>query len=237
MRYILLSDAAEHRFSKKLTDNGFTPIFLPPDNRLNPIVASHADTLICKIGSRLIINEKYCDSIPQMLHRHFTMVPDYPHGEYPTDTAFNALAVRQLLFARSASLSPAIKAAACELGIELVNVNQGYACCSVLALPFCGCAITADIGMACKMEERGIDVLRIQSGHIALEGCEYGFIGGASFVCEGNQGEKPLVYFLGDIDSHPDGKAICEFLRIHGCGCISLGGELTDYGGAVITNI
>ena len=61
-----------------------------------------------------------------------------------------------------------------------MNTKQGYARCDVLPLESAGKAVTADRGMAKALTENRIDVMVIRPGGIALDGCEYGFIGGAS---------------------------------------------------------
>ncbi len=238
MRYILLHERAAERFGNTLASYGFTPIPLPPEPRLGRIVAAHADTLLCDLGETVLINEHYAEKLPPMLRDRLHTVSDSPSGDYPSDTAFNALPIGRILFARTASLAPSVRSAALDGGYELVNVRQGYARCSTLALASRLAAITADNGMADAMESRGITVLRIRSGHIALDGCAYGFIGGASFVYDPQNAcslhKKPTVYFFGDLSRHPDGAAIAAFIESRGYEVISQDGELTDYGGAVI---
>ncbi len=230
MPYILLGEPACIKYADSLSHRGFTPIALPPELRLNKIVNTHADTLIWSDGKEHIINCEYIKKLPSELTRYFTQAAESPMGIYPDDTVFNALKIGKYIFARMQSLSQAVLDAAANRDYELVNVRQGYARCSVLALPQVSAAITADKGMAAAMETHGIDVLTIQSGHIALDGCEYGFIGGASFVDE----SRRRVYFFGDLSAHPDASCITRFLAKYGCEALSLGGALTDYGGAVI---
>lgn len=230
MPYILLGEPAYIKYVDLLSRLGFTPIALPPEPRLNKIVNTHADTLIWSDGREHIINCEYIKKLPSELTRYFWKAAESPRGTYPDDTVFNALKIGKYIFARMQSLSKAVIDTAANSGYELVNVKQGYARCSVLALPQVPAAITADEGMAVAMETHGIDVLMIQSGHIALDGCEYGFIGGASFVDERSR----RVCFFGDISAHPDANGITQFLEKYGYEAVSLGGALTDHGGAVI---
>ncbi len=230
MQYILLSETAHKKYSDTLQGLGFVPIPLPSDKRLNKAVSSHADTLIYTHGNTRIANSNYIKSLPEEVQLHITGVPEYPHGDYPTDAIFNALCIGKRIFVRTASLAEAVKASAKSAGYTIINVNQGYAKCSTLAFPNKNAAITADSGMAKTMEQHGVRVLKIAPGGIALEGCEYGFIGGASFVHEDTQ----TVFFFGDVGAHQNAAEITAFTESIGYKTFSLDGKLTDFGGAVI---
>ncbi len=239
MPYILIGEPCYTIYAESLRQYDFTPVPLVPDTRLGKVVCTHADTLIYSDGASHIINADYADTLPKKVRELLIKATDTPYGDYPTDTTFNALRVGQYLIARAASLSPTVRRLAEEGGLTLVNVSQGYARCSTLALSSAHAAITADEGMAKAMESCGIQVLRITPGHIILDGCEYGFIGGASFVYEPQDycslsRFSRYVFFFGDLCSHPDGDAIAEFITRLGYRVISLGGALTDFGGAVI---
>ncbi len=228
MPYILLGEPCFNIYASELTKYDFTPVPLSADKRIAPPVNTHADTLIYTDGRNRIINRDYIKKLPPELFGSFILTEDSPSGKYPTDAAFNTLRIGQYLFARAKSLSDAVRKNAKENGLALVNVNQGYAKCSTLALPSANAAVTADEGMARTMESCGIRVLRITPGHIALAGCEYGFIGGASFV------HRDAVYFFGSLDAHPDSEQISRFLSDRGYRTVELSGILTDFGGAVV---
>lgn len=240
MKYLLLHHRAAERFSASLASAGFIPVPLFPDERLNHIVAAHADTLIFSGIGAPMVNEQYAAALPEEIVLWLTLTPDSPYGDYPTDTAFNALVMGQRLLCRPESLAPSVMTAASDAGMTIIPVRQGYAKCAVLAIPSRMAAITADPGMADGMEACGIRVLRITPGHIALDGCDYGFIGGASFVhdpeicCSMMADVRPTVYFFGNISAHPDSASIAEFLSRLGCRTVSFDGPLTDFGGAVI---
>jgi hypothetical protein len=238
-KYILLHHEAAARFGDRLAAYGFTTVPLMPDARLNHIVAAHADTRIADgIGWAPITDPDTAAGLPEPVRAAMTLTEDFPRGGYPTDCAFNALALGACIYARSASLAPSLRAAAAASGRRIVDVHQGYAKCSTLALPSRNAAVTADPGMADAMEKNGVQVLRIRPGHIALAGCDYGFIGGAAFADDPLQccslHAKPAVYFFGDIMRHPDGAAITQFLAAKGFDAVPLGGTLTDYGSAVV---
>ena len=239
MPHIIVGEPCYLKYSAELSSFGLTPISLKADPRLDGCVSTHPDTLIFSDGFAYIINEENLQVLPEEIRSRMMPVSDTPYGGYPTDTALNAVRVGRYLFARLSSLAPSVRGYAEENGIELVNVNQGYARCSALPLPAVRAAITADPSLAAAMEGKGIEVLRIRPGHIALEGHDYGFIGGASFVyeprgCCSISDHSRYVYFFGQLRRHPDGEAVREFLSRHGYAAVCLGGELTDYGGAVI---
>ena len=228
--YILLGAPAFDKYSDRLERFGFTPVALPPEGRVNATVCTHADTLIFACGGEYAANADYVRTLPSFLHKYFITTDETPQGGYPTDAVFNALVVSGKLFAKLNTLSGAVLCIAKKNGLTPVNVRQGYARCSTLALDKVNAAVTADEGMARAMVAHGVDVLRISAGHIALRGCEYGFIGGASFVDETSR----RVVFFGDLHAHPDGARIEAFLAHHGYSAVSMDGVLTDFGGAVI---
>jgi len=239
MPYILLGEPAYESFGSALEGRGFIPVPLPMEKRLCKTVDTHADTLIFNHENTLIANRDYASGLPSHIAAGILRVSEAPTGGYPSDTVFNALTVGRFMFARMASLAPSVKSYAVSAGLIPVNVNQGYAKCSTLALSSSRAAVTADEGMAKAMESVGITVLRIAPGGIALKGCEYGFIGGASFVyepkcCCSLSGHERYVYFFGNIRRHPDSEKILAFIHRFGYKPICLDGELCDFGGAVI---
>ena len=113
-------------------------------------------------------------------------------------------------------------------GFEPILVKQGYAGCSICKVSD-NAIITADQSIANKLNEAGIDLLEIKSGNIALPGYDTGFIGGCSFCDNDN------VYFYGDIDKHPDGNQILQFIEKHGKHTVCLHSDtLIDIGGFVM---
>ena len=141
----------------------------------------------------------------------------------------NSLIIGNKIFAKSDTLSDKIKEFAREQGYKICHTNQGYPACTVLS--FADSAITADRGMATVLRQEGINVTLIRTGSILLDGCEYGFIGGASGVIGNN------VYFFGNISAHPDGELICDAIKCAGFVPISLSDEpLRDLGGIILAD-
>jgi hypothetical protein len=116
-----------------------------------------------------------------------------------------------------------------ENGIEIVDVKQGYTRCSTAGIGK-NSAITADSTIYNALTKNGIDVLKIDSGSVRLDGYDYGFIGGACTMIDDG-----TVAFFGDIKTHPNFRKIERFCIIHNVKIINLAEDkpLTDVGGAV----
>lgn len=116
-----------------------------------------------------------------------------------------------------------------ENGIEIVDVKQGYTRCSTAVIGK-NSAITADSSIYNALTKNGIDVLKIDSGSIRLDGYDYGFIGGACTMIDDG-----TVAFFGDIKTNPNFRKIERFCIIHNVKIINLAENkpLTDVGGAV----
>lgn len=194
---------------------GMSLLELKPHRPLPCSISSHTDILIFYSGNEIISSRAIKAKNQKLFH---TIEAEFPHiklritkqepgCEYPTDAIFNALVVKDKIFMRQKSVAAEILHFAEEKGLSIVNVNQGYPACTVLA--FGGSAITADLGMAKALSAQGIRTTLISTTEkISLSPHKYGFIGG----CTGILNRK--IYFLGNLDAHPDcaiiKKAIAE---------------------------
>lgn len=129
-------------------------------------------------------------------------------ARYPSDAQLNSCVV-----GRNVMFNPSVNC--CEIvdyftnlsdEYNMISCKQGYARCCTCVVDE-GAIITSDRGIAAAARKKGIEVLEISAGHIALEGFPYGFIGGASFKLE-----KNILAFTGTLDRHPDREAIGQFL-------------------------
>ena len=222
---------------RRLLILGYRVLTLPPFSRLSSAVASHVDMLLTKIGDDYISYADYCEEASyvftdlSLLLRGsgavFSFTADEAGSEYPNDCRLNALRMGNKLFCRTESASEYLIAAAKRSRLEIVSVKQGYPACTVLKLSDTD-AITADRGMAKVLTSHGIKVTLIENGSIALPPHEYGFIGGAGTVYDGN------LYLLGNIELHPQSELIKKATSSLGLGIISLSGEpLVDLGGII----
>lgn len=234
MKTVIVDERISEAVRRALMIRGFNVLELVRDSALGEAVSSHPDTVLFRCDNQIITTAEYCDEAAFFFSDLREYCPevkisfsaDCRGKEYPRDCIMNALVIGDKIFAKSDTLSDKIKEFAADRGMKICHVKQGYPACSTLALG--NTAITADKGMAKALMSEGIDVTLIREGGILLDGCEYGFIGGASGVC----GDK--VYFIGDVLSHPDGEIICDAVRRAGYKPISLSSEsLTDRGGLI----
>ena len=230
-----LSDACKRR----LTVLGYNVIELPPYDGMSSPVASHPDTLICRIGDELITSADYCERAAYVFSDIREMHPsirvrfcsDGLGEPYPRDCAYNALSIGTALIAKRGSIAQGVLDTAAAHGLEICDTKQGYAACSTLAFTEAdgdAHAITADCGMADILKKRNVKVTKIGEKGIKLPPYSYGFIGGASGV-HGN-----TVYFIGDLDTHPDARVIRDAIESAGLRAVSLSDEeLCDSGGLI----
>ena len=235
MKTVIVDERISEGCLRGLMLRGFDPITLPPDPTLSEAVASHPDTVLLKLCDEIFTTADYCDAAAYVFsdirertpHIKISFTSDVRSSRYPDDCKMNALCIGKKLFARLDNLSPAVISAAKKQGLELVNTSQGYPACTVLGLNEKS-AITADRGMARRLEKSGIEVTLIREGYISLPPYEFGFIGGASGVYDGK------VYVFGNLSTHPDEEIIEDAVRRAGLETVSLSDEpLRDLGGIV----
>ncbi|MBR7081590.1 MAG: hypothetical protein IKI49_02635, partial [Oscillospiraceae bacterium] len=167
------------------------------DDRRGRGVGDHADLVMCKMGASDLSPVIKADD-------------GEVWGEYPQNAAFCAVVLGGKLIHRLDITLHKILKYAQNAGLELINVRQGYTRCSCVVVDD-GALITSDSGIAAALSRRrDIEVLKIQQEHVALDGFEYGFLGGTS----GRVGRE--VIFNGDLSDHPDGEIIRDFIESRG---------------------
>ena len=216
---------------RALSDYADKIIKLPTFKRLQEPVSAHPDMLMFPTENSIITDKRYVKEnaeifreISELSGRRIVLCNKAFSPSYPNDVKFNCFAVEKTLFGLAASLSQKVLEWAEENCVSVKNVKQGYTKCSACIVSE-NAVITEDTSIERAMVENGIDVLRVTSGQVALDGYDHGFIGGAS----GSDGEN--VYLCGDISRHPNYVEIESFCRRHGKNCVSLGnGRLYDIG-------
>jgi hypothetical protein len=146
---------------------------------------------------------------------------------YPTDIAYNVARNGRFFFHNLRYTDPELRKALDGLGLEPVDVKQGYTKCSISIVDE-NSIITADVGIAKAAEKKGIEVLLLEPGQgIFLPGVKYGFIGGSSGLLDKNLwAVNGNAYML---SSH---SLICDFLTKKNIEIISLSESIvTDIGG------
>ncbi len=192
--------------------------------------SEHPDIQLCKIGEMYFTAPSYYEYYSRYICKEKLVCGKSDIApKYPESVSYNCAYIGGKLFCNTKTADESIIDFCNEKGIELIHVNQGYTKCSMLAVGE-NAFITADDVIAEKGRKAGFDVLKIRSGHILLDGYDYGFIGGTAGMLD----EKSILFF-GDPKTHADGKEITRFIISKGFNIITLfDGTLTDVGGLVI---
>ena len=188
----------------------------------------HADMQLLNLNGKLFINSSCTNVIKKISEFNLEYIICEDVGfEYPSNVALNAALVGNKLFCNRKALHSSVTKHCDITGIEILNVKQGYAKCSMLILNENN-IITDDESIYKTAIKSNINVLKIEKGDIYLDKENYGFIGGASARI-GN-----MVYFFGNINTHKNSDKIIKF--IEKCNmdiiCVS-NGNLRDIGGIV----
>ena len=152
-------------------------------------------------------------------------------ADYPGDIIYNACSTGKYFLHNLKYTAPELLSAAKAAGLELIDIPQGYAKCSIAVVSETA-IITYDRGIASAIKTVGctLEVLLITPGHIKLPGYNTGFIGG----CTGLDYIHNELIFNGDLSLHPDGDSIREFVESHGVTIKDFPGRpLTDIGSII----
>ncbi|MBQ8208511.1 MAG: hypothetical protein IJZ89_07250, partial [Clostridia bacterium] len=171
-------------------------LLLPSFEALAEPVSAHPDMLIFPCPEqRILFTHKDYLSIAEdelgCLEFNILAIEEKAERDYPRDILLNAAVVGEKLIGRLAYISRSVMSYAQGRNMELIDVKQGYAKCSVCTVAE-NALITADPSISKAAKLGGIDVLDISEDGILLDGYDHGFIGGAS----GTDGER--VFFCGN---------------------------------------
>ena len=210
----IIASNAPSELEYVLEKDGFEVLRIPPSPFLDTPVQTHADMLIFPIADTVFCHESFAKENADIIskfseygYKTRAIGGEY-RKEYPHDVRFNAALVGKHLFIGARTDANEICEYAQNNGFSVTRVNQGYTKCSTCIIRE-NAIITADMTIEKAAKEHGIDVLRIQEGHVDLFGYSHGFIGGASGAFD------DVVYFVGDVKLHPNGDAILEFCKKH----------------------
>ena len=225
MSVLFLAHNTPEKIVNAANREGLSTVILPPAFGMAAPVASHPDMLIYAGFGRVFVravHENIIDTVKRAIELYsmpysLSLTSDLPSDTYPDDVAFDCVMLGGALVGRADFISHAVKRAASEASVPVLDVKQGYAKCS--SCVFGNCLITADLSILRLVKERGVNAHLIEAGHVTLPGYGTGFIGGASFFADGK------LYFLGDVTRHPSYPVIKNAAESCGVGVVSLSDE------------
>ena len=224
---------ADSRISPKckagMESYGITTYALAGSGKLAYPVASHPDMVCMHLGGKkwLFNNEVYEKNklLIDCLFLDIKLCRESLSANYPLNVLYNGCIIGRNIICKETSLSVMAQLEASTQKMNIINVKQGYAKCSVCVVDERS-IITSDFSIQEAAQRNGLDALLIQPGYIKLDGYDYGFIGGCSF-----KADKNTLAFTGDIKKHPDYKKILGFTKAKKVDIISISDEpLYDYG-------
>lgn len=227
--HVLLGEKYAGRLSAPLEQLGVRVVPLGAGEGLDERVAHHADMCAHHLGENrwIVLNSsrKWLAKVKnvEIIEPNVTLT-----AEYPSDVALNVLRLGRYAFGRADSVCSTLSEHLSGRGIEFVDVQQGYAKCSVCVVGEFA-AITADTGLAAALDRCGVDVLLVSPGGVALDGYDTGFIGGATGLIA-----PDVLAFTGRLDSHPDSGRIKAFLARHGVRPLELTEDVLSDVGSVL---
>lgn len=190
---------ADGRLKMYLRQQGYGLRFVSTHGIVGDAISNHPDVFMCKLG--------YMDDSPVIHADEKVLGP-----EYPDDVRYNAACTGKYFIHNLKYTAPELLQAAKEMGMQFIDVKQGYAKCSIVVVDE-DSIITYDNGIADACEDAGMEVLRICPGFVNLPGYDTGFIGGTAGLIPGE------VVFNGNLEDHPNYPEIEDFINEHGLTC------------------
>ncbi len=221
--------AKNKALSDELSKLGIDVVTTANEPQINGATADHADMLCLPLSSTdFAVSANQPQIALALKEAGYDVIECALGSKYPTDCALNALWAGELLISNERSLSAAVRHYCTRKGATRLNVKQGYTKCSC-ALVSSDAFITADRTIYNVLTANGFDCLLIPQGEIALEGFDYGFIGGSCFLASAS-----LLAFTGSLKTVSYAQDIISFCRNHNVYTSSLTDErLFDIGGVV----
>ncbi|NLY82019.1 MAG: hypothetical protein GX078_04480 [Clostridiales bacterium] len=219
MSLVYISELAHDCTKKYIRDKGHRIMEIPENNYVLRAISSHPDILMCKMGCNPKSPIIYSDEFK------FLMGSKAPYEDfnfklghkYPNDVLYNAASTGKYLIHCLRYTDKKILSAALKLRLQLIDIPQGYAKCSIIVVNEEN-IITYDRGISRKIHSdyfpNSPNILQIKPGHVILPGMRIGFLGGAS----GRLGDE--IIFNGDLDSHPDATTIKAYVESRGLKCV-----------------
>lgn len=225
---LLIGERYRPKLAQSLAAQGIDVFWLPDNAALDQRLAGHADLSVFVCKDRAVVAESLysSDIVNYLTNRGYKTVRSGRQGPaYPQDAGLCLCWTGRYTIYSPRTADPAV--------LDIMDgvpvaVSQGYTKCAAFVVDDHS-IVTADAGVSRAAKNAGMDVLDITPGHVALDGYEYGFIGGASFLIDND-----TAAFTGTLDGHPDRERILTFLEEHGKRPVFLTeGPIFDIGGAI----
>ena len=194
MSRVYLSEKADGRIFDYFRSQGHTVCPVNGGDAVYAAVACHPDVYYCG------------DADGAVFHGDKSLLG----RDYPENVRYNAVLLDKYFIHNLRYTDEKLLEYAVKTGRTPVSVRQGYTKCSTVVVSG-NAVITADKGIIKALKNLpALDALEIEGGHVAIEGHDEGFIGGAS----GRVGDE--IVFSGDLSAHPDYEKIIAFIENHG---------------------
>ncbi len=191
MRKVYISEHAEDVLKEYLISRGYELSLVKETGLVSKPVSSHPDIYMCRLKNEVFFGDRS------------KLVP-----EYPGDVLYNAAVLGDYIICSKYTDPELISRSGC----KQILVKQGYVKCNLVVLSDHH-VITEDEGIYKALGAYSdINCLLISPRQVRLPGHEYGFIGGASGLVDGE------IIFNGDLSRHSDYKAIADFVSVAGVG-------------------
>lgn len=231
---MLIADNISKTIKNELSKRRIETINVSKCPDIDNYVGCHPDMQFCHLGKNDIVvykrNSKSNTEIQRLISLGFNIYPSEKKlsPDYPNDVPLNCCMVGNNLICREKSLDRVIKES-CEINnIEIINVKQGYAKCSICVVDK-ESIITSDKSIYNSCTKFKLNCLLIDKGYIRITGYDEGFIGGCSGKTDQN-----IISFTGDITKHPSYRNIKSFLdNLHMSIDVLSNEQLTDYGSLI----
>lgn len=233
MKNILIDYRTSQSSIDMLEKLQFNIIKTKPINTLYDTVNGHPDMQIHSIAHKTFVCE------PSVYHYYKEKLVNckiicgntHLTTKYPYDIAYNVLKIGNNMFHSLKYTDSKILEYYKSIGINLINVNQGYTKCSVCIISD-NAIITSDKMIYCKAKENNIDALLINCGEIILSDINYGFIGGCTGLISEN-----ILAVNGNIKLHSEYERIQNFCDNHNVEILCLNKEkMIDIGSIILIN-
>lgn len=238
-KYVIIGEKYSDLLKEPLIKHGFMPLFLPDNPDIDERLSGHADLSVFYDGENDFFLSGYLfhSELSEFLQKHNKNIHFLDHRQgrsYPEDVPLNVrLCGKRFIYNSKTADKSLVDYLTNIKKYTPVDCRQGYAACCTMVLKG-ESIITSDDGIYQSAQSEFADVMKISQGKISLDGFDYGFIGGSTFLAE-NANLQQTAYFTGNLNLHPDRDAILNKIAQSGMKAVFLTDRpIFDIGGAVV---